>query len=94
MGGQGHPPLQSAGTHQKAARLQWEPGGFLICCLFAEGGGILRDHELLVGRDDPDLDLGVVGRDDGLFAAGLVLLRVELDAEALEPFADGGAHGR
>ena len=65
----------------------------MICCLFAEGGGILRDHELLVGRDDPDLDLGVVGRDDGLFAAGLVLLRVELDAEVLQAVADGRAHG-
>ena len=45
---------------------------------------ILGDHQLLVGGDDPDGDLGVFGGDDPLVAAELVLLGVELDAQEFQ----------
>ena len=59
----------------------------------AQSGGVLGDHQFLVGGDDPDLDLGIVGGDEGLLAADLVALRVQLDAEEFQTLADGGAVG-
>ena len=42
-------------------------------------GGVLSDHQLLVGGNDPDLDLGVGGGDEHLLAALAVQLGVDLD---------------
>ena len=51
--------------------------------------GVGGNHQLLVGGDDHDLNLRVVGRDDSLFAANVVLLLVELHAQELQTFANG-----
>ncbi len=49
--------------------------------LLAELGSILSDHELLVGGDHVDLDLGVVSRDQAfLAAADLVPFGIQLNA--------------
>ena len=56
-------------------------------------GGVLRDHQLFVGGDDPDGDLGVIGGNDGFLAPGVVLLGVNLDAQEFQALTDTGTHG-
>ena len=50
------------------------------------------DHQLLVGGNDDDFDLGVVGRDDGLLTTDVVLRLIELDAKELHVLTDFRAH--
>ena len=50
--------------------------------------GVLSDHQLFVGGDDPNLNSGVVGGDLDLVAALLVLLGVDLDAQVAQVLAD------
>ena len=51
--------------------------------------GIPGNEDLLVGGDDPNVHLGIVGGDAG-FAAGVVLLRIHLHAHILHIGADSG----
>ena len=68
-----HPPHDRNAVRRiyKKRSLPGVPGGSFYGSdeLSAERSGILRDHQLLVGRDDPDGDLGVGRGDDGFFAA-------------------------
>ena len=41
-------------------------------------GGVLRDHQLFVGGDDPDGDLGVIGGNDGFLAPVVVQIIVDI----------------
>ena len=50
--------------------------------------GILSDHQLFVGGDDPNLNLGVVGGDLDLSAALLVHFGIDLDAQVAQVCAD------
>ena len=58
------------------------PGSFLKNSKLAlnDSGGIHGNHQLLIGGDDQDTDLGVGGGHVDLLAADLVLLLVQLDA--------------
>ena len=86
--------ISARNRHKKAVQPQIGTAPRFFMMLFsAQLGGILGDHELLVGGDDPDLDLGIVSGDQSLLAADLVALGVELDAHELQALADAGAVG-
>ena len=61
--------------------------GVDVICSVHQCNCILRDDQLLVCRDDEDLDRRVVGRDFELCIAALedvVLCGIDLDAEVLK----------
>ena len=61
------------------------PGGVTANLLLPDDlGGIHGDHQLLVGGDQEDLDLGIGGGEDGFLAADVVGLLVQLQAQELE----------
>ena len=63
----------------------------LFRLLFAsadEGCGIHGDHQLFVGGDEQDLDLGIRGGDHALLAADVVGVLVHLHAHVLQAGRD------
>ena len=51
-----------------------------------QGGGILGNHQFLVGGDDPNSNLGIIRGDDGFLTADVVLLGIVLKRNILRGF--------